>query len=72
MLWLQYMLVGVIVTAALLFAIWRLPGHATRQRYVHLLQAAGGPLAVIGGRLQRRLDRARGGGACADCSTSKK
>lgn len=72
MLWLQYILVGVIVVAALLFAIWRVPGNATRQRYVRLLDAAGGPLAVLAARLQRRLDRARGAGACADCGTSKK
>lgn len=71
-LWLQYVVVGAIVVAALLFAIWRLPGHATRQRIVLLLAAAGGPLGFIAARLQRRLDRVRGAGACGSCSAAKK
>jgi hypothetical protein len=65
---LQNLLVGVIVVGALVYAIWRLPGDATRLRYVAWMKRAGGgrgPLQRLALRLEKGLD---GGSACGGCS----
>jgi hypothetical protein len=67
----QPILVGIIVTAALLFAIWRLPGKATRLRYVswiRRLSGGRGPLARLAWRLEARLRR--DDSPCAGCSAA--
>ena len=67
----QQILVGIIVTAALLFAAWRLPGRATRRRYVgwmKRLSGGHGPLARLAWRLEGRLRREES--ACSGCSAS--
>jgi hypothetical protein len=72
--WMQNLLVALIVLLALLFAIWRLPGSATRLRYVAWLKRRGGernPLRRLGQRLEARLLRAEGG-ACSGCSAAGK
>ena len=58
--WIQYVLVGLIVAAAVLFAIWRLPGNATRRRYVAGLRRLGGgrgALHALAGLLEARIER---------------
>ena len=67
----QQILVVVIVAAALLFAAWRLPGTATRLRYVSWMKriAGGrGPLLRLALRLEARLRRDQP--ACAGCSAA--
>lgn len=67
----QQLVVGGIVTAALLYVAWRLPGQAMRLRYVGWMKAlAGGrgPLARLAWRLEARLRS--GGAACSGCSAS--
>jgi hypothetical protein len=67
---LQNLLVGVIVLGALVYAIWRLPGNATRLRYVAWMKrAAGGsgPLQWLALRLEKGLGT---GSACAGCSSA--
>jgi hypothetical protein len=67
----QQILVGIIVTAALLFAAWRLPGRATRLRYVgwmKRLSAGHGPLARLVWRLEGRLRREDS--PCSGCKAS--
>lgn len=69
--WLQYLVVAVIVVAAALFAVWRLPGNATRRRYVAALRRLGGgrgPLHRLALALDSRLARSEGG--CAGCSSA--
>jgi len=68
---LQQVLVGFIVAAAVLFAAWRLPGRATRLRYVAWmtrLSGGHGPLARLAWRLEGRLRREDS--ACSGCSAS--
>ena len=65
----QRILVGLIVAAALLFALWRLPGQATRLRYVQWMRGISGgrgPLARLAWRLEARLRRDQS--ACSGCS----
>jgi len=71
--WIQYLLVGLIVVAAVLFAIWRLPGNATRRRYVAGLRRLGGGRGVLNGladALGARIARAEAASGCASCSSS--
>ena len=71
--WIQYLLVGLIVAAAVLFAIWRLPGNATRRRYVSALRHIGGDrgiLAGLAGTLERRIARAEAAAGCASCGSA--
>lgn len=68
---LQQLLVGIIVVAAVLFAAWRLPGRATRLRYVawmKRLSGGRGPLARLAWRLEGRLRRDES--ACSGCSAA--
>lgn len=70
--WVQQLLVVIMVSAALLFALWRLPGDATRWRYVAWLRridARRGPLAWLVRTLEARLQR--GGGGCAACGSGR-
>jgi hypothetical protein len=71
--WMQNLLVALIVMAALLFALWRLPGLAMRRRYVRWLARLGGPgdnlLTRLAARLGARLDEAARAGGCAGCET---
>jgi hypothetical protein len=67
----QLFLVGIIVAAALVFAIWRLPGRATRLRLVYgmkRLSGGRGPLARLALHLEARLRS--DGSACAGCSAA--
>jgi hypothetical protein len=71
--WIQYLLVGLIVAAAVLFAIWRLPGNATRRRYVSALRRIGGDRGMLGGlaaSLERRVARAEAAAGCASCGSA--
>ena len=71
--WIQYLLVGLIVAAAVLFAIWRLPGNPTRRRYVSLLRRLGGgrgPLHGMASRLEARIARSEGASGCSSCSSA--
>jgi hypothetical protein len=71
--WLQYLLVAVIVLAAVLFAIWRLPGNPTRRRYIaslRRLSGGQGPLNRLALRLEARMARAEGSSACSSCSSA--
>lgn len=68
---LQQLLVGIIVVAAVLFAAWRLPGRATRLRYVAWMKRISGgrgPLARLAWRLEGRLRRDES--ACSGCSAA--
>lgn len=67
----QGLLVALIVVLAMLFALWRLPGTATRLRYVgwmKRLSRGRGPLAWLALRLEARLRR--DASACSGCSAS--
>lgn len=67
----QGLVVAVIVVLAVLFALWRLPGSATRLRYVgwmKRLSGGHGPLAWLGRRLEARMRRDES--ACSGCSAS--
>lgn len=67
----QQVIVGIIVALAVLFAAWRLPGRATRLRYVgwiRRLSGGHGPLARLAWRLEARLRREES--ACSGCSAS--
>jgi hypothetical protein len=67
----QMLLVGIIVAAALLFAIWRLPGKATRLRYVswmRRLSGGRGPLARLAWRFESQLRR--DDSPCSGCSAA--
>jgi hypothetical protein len=67
----QQVLVGIIVSAAMLFALWRLPGRATRLRYVgwlRRLSGGHGPLGRLAWRLEGRLRREES--ACSGCSAA--
>ena len=69
----QYVLVTLIVLAATLFAIWRLPGDATRRHYISVLRRVSGgrgPLDHLALRLERRISRAAGLAACSNCSSA--
>lgn len=71
--WLQNLLVAMIVLLAVLFAVWRLPGAATRLRYTAWLKRRGGPrnpLYRLGQWLESRVLRAEGGSACSGCSAA--
>jgi len=71
--WLQYLLVAIIVLAALLFAIWRLPGNPTRRRYIaglRRLSGGGGALNRLASRLEARITRAEGKSACSSCGSA--
>lgn len=71
--WIQYLLVGLIVVAAVLFAIWRLPGNATRRRYVAGLRWLGrgrGALDGLANVLEARIVRAEAAAGCASCGSS--
>lgn len=71
--WIQYLLVGLIVAGALLFAIWRLPGNATRRRYAAGLRRLGkgrGPLAGLADVLDARIARAEAAAGCASCGSA--
>jgi hypothetical protein len=68
----QQLLVGIIVGAALLFAAWRLPGTATRLRYIGWMKRLArehGPLARLARWLETRLRRKES--ACAGCSAAE-
>lgn len=67
----QATLVGIIVVAAVLFAAWRLPGAATRMRFVSLLKRLSGERGLLAG-LARRLESGerRDGSACSGCSAA--
>lgn len=68
----QQLLVGLIVAAAALFALWRLPGAATRLRYVAALKRLSrgrGPLAQLARRLEAR--ERRDASACSGCSAAE-
>jgi hypothetical protein len=68
---LQQVVVGIIVAMALLFAAWRLPGTATRLRYVDWmkrLSGGHGPIGRLAWRLEGRLRR--DDSACSGCSVS--
>jgi hypothetical protein len=70
---LQNLLVAMIVLLAVLFAVWRLPGAATRLRYAAWLKRRGGqrnPLHRLGQWLESRILRAEGGSACSGCSAA--
>jgi len=67
----QHLVVGIIVAAAVLFALWRLPGRATRLRYVgwlRRLSGGNGRLARLAWRLEGRLRREES--ACSGCSAA--
>ncbi|MBK6672438.1 MAG: hypothetical protein IPG49_02800 [Proteobacteria bacterium] len=67
----QSLVVALIVALAVLFALWRLPGSATRLRYVgwmKRLSGGHGPLARLALRLEART--MRGQSACSGCSAS--
>jgi hypothetical protein len=67
----QQLAVGVIVAAAVLFALWRVPGRSTRLRYVgwmKRLSGGHGPLARLAWRLEGRLRREDS--ACSGCSAA--
>ena len=69
----QYVLVTLIVLAATLFAIWRLPGDATRRRYIALMRRVSGGRGALNNlalRLESRIARAGGPSACSNCSSS--
>lgn len=63
----QQIAVALIVIAATLFAIWRLPGTATRLRYVALLKRTG--LGAPARFLERRVLRSIAKGGCAACGS---
>lgn len=67
----QQFLVGIIVALAVLFAAWRLPGRATRLRYLGWMKRLSGGHGVLG-RLAWRLEGKlrREDSACAGCSVS--
>jgi hypothetical protein len=68
---LQQLVVGIIVAMALLFAAWRLPGTATRLRYVGWMKRISGgqgPIGRLAWRLEGRLRR--DDSACSGCSVS--
>lgn len=67
----QQLAVTLIVVAAALFALWRLPGGAMRLRYVRglkWLSGGSGPLARLAWRLEGRLRRAES--PCSGCSAA--
>lgn len=67
----QQLIVGILVAAALLMALWKLPGKATRLRYVswmRRLSGGRGPLARLAWRLEGQLRRDES--ACAGCSAA--
>lgn len=69
---LQQALVVLIVVAAAILAVWRLPGAATRLRMARALQRWGGErtwLGRFGSRLAARELRAITAGGCAACSS---
>ena len=71
--WIQYVLVGLIVAAAVLFAIWRLPGNATRRRYVAGLRRLGGgrgALHALAGLLEARIERSEAASGCSGCNSA--
>lgn len=71
--WMQNLLVALIVTAAALFAVWRLPGNATRLRYAAWLKklgGGGGILHALGLRLEARVMRAMAASGCANCGSA--
>jgi hypothetical protein len=63
----QQIAVIVIVIAAALFAVWRLPGTATRLRYVAALKRIG--LGAPARWLERRVLRSIAKGGCAACGS---
>jgi len=62
----QQVIVILIVLAALIYAVYRLPGAATRLRYAALLKRVG--LRALGARLEARELKAITAGGCAACS----
>ena len=69
----QYVIVTLIVLAAVLFAIWRLPGNATRRRYIAALRRLSGGRGALNHlalRLERRVARAEGASGCGNCSSA--
>ena len=69
----QYVIVAFIVLAAVLFAIWRLPGDATRRRYIAALRRVSrgrGPIERLALRLEGRISPAKGLAACSNCSSA--
>jgi hypothetical protein len=64
----QQILVALIVIAAALFALWRLPGTATRLRYAAGLKRVG--LVALGTRLEARVLRSATLGGCKACSST--
>ncbi len=63
----QEVAVIVIVIAAALFAVWRLPGTPTRLRYIAGLRKIG--LSAPAAWLERRVLRSIAKGGCAACGT---
>jgi hypothetical protein len=71
--WIQYLLVTLIVVAALLFALWRLPGNVTRRRYTAALRRLGGGHGALNGlanALDARIARAEAAAGCSSCSSA--
>ncbi|HXC59412.1 MAG TPA: hypothetical protein VN645_08845 [Steroidobacteraceae bacterium] len=68
--WLQDLLVGIIVLLAAVFAAWRLPGNATRLRYLRWLKRHSGEKNIVHRWAGQREMRILGtvGGACSGCS----
>lgn len=63
----QDVAVAVLVIAAALFAVWRLPGTPTRLRYIAGLKKIG--LGGLAAWLERRVLRSIAKGGCAACGT---
>ncbi|MET0290766.1 MAG: hypothetical protein ABW136_00275 [Steroidobacteraceae bacterium] len=63
----QQAIVAVIVIAAALFAVWRLPGTPTRLRYVAGLKRIG--LSAPARWLEKRILRSMAKGGCAACGS---
>jgi len=66
----QQVIVILIVLAAVVYAVYRLPGAATRLRYAALLKRVG--LRALGARLEAKELRAISAGGCAACSVRDK
>ena len=69
--WLQNLLVGLIVMLAVVFAAWRLPGNATRLRYLRWLKrhcAVQNALHRWATKREALILRTQGGSACSGCS----
>jgi hypothetical protein len=71
MMWFQNLLVGIIVLLAALFAAWRLPGAATRLRYLAWLKSRSRGQGMLHRWAMRRealILQSEAGSACSGCS----